>query len=84
MWCEFSKHCSEPVSLACYVVYSAGLYIQVQGRLHWSQITTTHCIINQESAVLIYFVAVARIHAKDQLYMEHNQSEIVPEYNGNL
>ena len=36
-----------------------GVYLQVQGRLHWSQITTTHCVINQKSAGIIYFVAVA-------------------------
>ena len=52
-------HCSVPVGLACYVIYSAGLYLQVQGRLHWSQITTTCCIITQKSAGLIYFVAIA-------------------------
>jgi len=37
-WCELSKHRNAPVSLACSVVYSAGLYLQVQERLHWLQI----------------------------------------------
>jgi len=48
-----------PVSLACSVVYSAGLYLPVQGRLHWSQNATTHSIITHNSAGLIYCVAVA-------------------------
>ena len=59
MWCELSKYRNAPVSLACSVAYCAGLYLQVQGRLHWSQVTTTHCTIPHNSAGLICFVAVA-------------------------
>jgi len=62
VWRELSKHHNAPVSLACSVVYSAGLYLPVQGRLHWSQITTTHCIITQNSAGLMCCVAVAWSH----------------------
>ena len=56
VWCELSKQRNAPVSLACCVVYSAGLYLQVQGKLHWSQITGAHCIITQNYAGLIYCV----------------------------
>ena len=31
---ELSKHRSAPVSVACSVLYCAGFYLQVQGRLH--------------------------------------------------
>jgi len=47
VWCEFSKHCSARVSLACCVVYSADLYLQFQGGLHCSQIShfsLSHCL----------------------------------------
>jgi len=72
---------SAPISLSCSVVYSAGLHLQVQGRLHWSQITNTHSIITHISAGVFYFVAVILSHPC-QLHMERNKSEVVPECNG--
>jgi hypothetical protein len=34
-WREMSMHHIAPVSLACYVVYSAGLHLEVKGILNW-------------------------------------------------
>jgi len=53
-----------------------------KGKSHWYEITTTCFIITQKSAVLFY--CVDEVTLKKQLYKEHDQSDIVCEYNGSL